>query len=117
MRVAHGVTDYQTTITTAAPHARDRASERALSQRAAHACVRGGGRETVMTCAMRGGDARMRRSVCDACEARVAGRDRLPDRCHYRHTPRARSSERASAAAAAVRAREWALPEHRRTWR
>ena len=60
MRVARGVTDRQTTITTAAPHARDRASERAPSQRAARACVRGGGRETVMTRAMRGDDVRVR---------------------------------------------------------
>jgi hypothetical protein len=44
-RVTRGVIDRQTTITTAAPHARERASERAPSQRAARACVRGGGTE------------------------------------------------------------------------
>ena len=43
MHVARGVTDLQTTITTATPHARDRASERAPSQRA-HAFVEGGGK-------------------------------------------------------------------------
>ena len=46
MRVKRGVIDRQTTITTAAPHARERASERASAVAArSAACVRGGGAE------------------------------------------------------------------------
>ena len=63
MRVTRGVTDRQTTITTAAPHARERASERASERRRsaqrAHACVEGE-RKTVTTRAMRGDDVRVR---------------------------------------------------------
>ena len=93
MRVAHGVTDYQTTITTAAPHARDRASERALSQRAAHACVRGGGRETVMTCVTR--VKRVSQGVTDCQTAVTTATHRARDRASEERRRRRRRSARA----------------------
>ena len=59
MRVTRGVTDRQITITTAAPHARERASERRRSAQCAHACVEGE-RKMAMTHAICVDDVRTR---------------------------------------------------------